>query len=400
MSFLSRASLMGRSLSRRNGSLQLPKLYQRKFDAEYKALRDRGQKAKLVTLDNDVNFDDFIEALGEDEVNKLRKEFEAYEYTDHSVKLEGLLEATSERDAQALAEMEESHETQKEFADQASKDLLDLQCNRTTEETTLGEILRKNVLFSVENTGKINADQWDIEFKEEDEHQENIKSVTETWDEATRGAITDEGVLEVVSQMNELSENPVPNVWKMTPAVRKIIDEEFAASGAVPDYDELAKYAEANKLTDVDRESLTDEGDIWHAYVDAEKKGQRQRMKELSKHRDELLASNTLVKNNEWRAAQRENPPVRTRLHLIPKSKLESLSAEDLFKHSVASDNRWEADQFLYEAELRQGLIDPDEVDIETHSGLANLYNDERIYEAKRTAEEASQPAWHEVTIV
>eukprot|EP00591_Stephanopyxis_turris_P000013 CAMPEP_0195516822 /NCGR_PEP_ID=MMETSP0794_2-20130614/8844_1 /TAXON_ID=515487 /ORGANISM="Stephanopyxis turris, Strain CCMP 815" /LENGTH=386 /DNA_ID=CAMNT_0040645519 /DNA_START=63 /DNA_END=1223 /DNA_ORIENTATION=+ len=378
---------MGRALSRRANTWEtlakvMPASKQGDFSATIAAFKKRQEKAASASLDADIDFEAYKKILGAKEVNAIKKEYEAFSYTDFESDKKAELAALQEALDQTVAAIYEQSANLTAAAAEASVELAELERTRTTLETTLSDVIRRNPELHAELEARIANEDWDTDSKPIDVNALRLEAIEKNWDASTLGTLDENAQKEFLDEIESLEQQSASSADAEVPEhIVNYISEWHSLLGRTEDFAGLRQFAAANTVTDADRE-ITNERELWSAIDMATELCMFDRAKGLIEHAEALKASGDLVVDEAWRDAETKRMTT-ARHHQdynspVAPEDLEGKSAEelaDLATEAAGRSDFYRASHYMYASRVKSGDINPDDKDLRSFSGFANHFH-------------------------
>jgi len=396
----------------------MPASKQGDFSATIAAFKKRQEKAASASLDADIDFEAYKKILGAKEVNAIKKEYEAFSYTDFESDKKAELAALQEALDQTVAAIYEQSANLTAAAAEASVELAELERTRTTLETTLSDVIRRNPELHAELEARIANEDWDTDSKPIDVNALRLEAIEKNWDASTLGTLDENAQKEFLDEIESLEQQSASSADAEVPEhIVNYISEWHSLLGRTEDFAGLRQFAAANTVTDADRE-ITNERELWSAIDMATELCMFDRAKGLIEHAEALKASGDLVVDEAWRDAETKrmttarhhqdyNSPVAPEdlvrlarctvgVNLRPERRVslfthacvsrrfhcvfsqEGKSAEelaDLATEAAGRSDFYRASHYMYASRVKSGDINPDDKDLRSFSGFANHFH-------------------------
>lgn len=387
MSFLTRSRFLGRPLVRRATNWDtiakvIPAAKQTEMSATVAAFNKRKAQAAAVSLNNSIDFDKYTEVLGADEVAKIRKEFESFSYTDfESAKDEELASVRSSL-AKTVSAINDQTAEAKALNQEAKDDL--------AQEVTFGHVSRDLTVsdtaillgpeIAEEFANNLENDMWDDQPDPPDINSQRLVELQENWDASVLGPLDENTQKLALEEMATLSAAP-SGLDANDRAQVEAIAAELGVEGFDID-DALKNLSGADSVTEEELE-IRNEREIWRLIDEANEKTHFGRAQKLLENAQRLKAEGLIEEDATWRAQVVKKAERHALLaenagatHLISRAELGGLSPEEITaKANAAAElgNYVMAAQYLYEAKVLNGDINPDDFSGRSVSSAANI---------------------------
>lgn len=386
MSFLVRTRLLTRNFARRAAkwdviSRVIPASKQGEFNATVAAFNKRKDKAASVQENASIDFDSYVEVLGADEVNRIKAEYDAHEYTDFEVEKAAELKELQSTLATTVAAIEEQSANLGAAAAAASEELHELERTRTTLETSIEDTMRQHPDIVANLSERLANEDWDTEAKPIDINALRLETIEKNWDSSTLGTLDEDTQKAFLEEINALEAGASSASDDVPESLQQYISDWHELLGRQQDSASLEAFAAANRVTDADLQ-LTNEREIWQAIDAATELCMFERARGLVEHAKSVAEAGNLVIDEEWR--QTETKKLTTARHHqdynspVPAEELEGRTAEELEALAdAAADNSdfYKAAHYLYAARVQSGDVDPNDSDLSNLSGFANHFH-------------------------
>lgn len=343
----------------------------------------RVSKAENVSPVDEINWDEYEAVLGKDVVGPMKAEYDATPVSNLDAEIESSVKASKAKMDALKAHVDEIDERNKPVKEAAAKQLEILERSRTTENTTLEEVMRRYPHVYKTVMKQIDDENYNTQYPAIDESAIRLATIKAKWDSAKDGKLTEDKLNEVVSDMDSYTIPKAQQYGDYTYA--DFTDEEKASVARAHEAlgveltDELIAEYESTpdpfSLTEAEL-AETDEGVLrqtMHNVVVGD--GPIDRAILLHDRIEKLRETGQLVPNPDVveRIEQSlgDNSIVR-----MTEDEFEGKSAEELTKLSqeaAASGDYYRASMFLYEAKVLEGEIDPSVRGGESYSATCNL---------------------------
>lgn len=388
MSFLARACTMGRGHLRRAGHWEtlakaMPASRQGDFNATVAAFQKRKEKADNTEAAAPIDFAQYEKILGKKEVAAIKKEYESFQYTDFEAAKKAELAEVEEQLAKTVTAIEEMSASLSAKAAEASVELAELKRTRTTLETTLSDVIRREPELYAQLQERVANEDWDTETKPIDVNAMRLEAIEKNWDSATLGSMdenTQKEFLEEIAAL-EASSQGAADAAEVPEAITSYIAEWQSLLGAAGDNSTREAFVAANTVT-ADDLAITNEKDLFQAIDLATELCQFERANALLEHAQSLKSADAIVVDDEWRQA--ETKRLTTARHhrefnALPSSAdIEGKSAEELetLAHDAAGrSDFYNACFYMYHARVQSGDIEAGTTDLDSFAGYANHFH-------------------------
>lgn len=305
----------------------IPNSKRDEFNSHVGEMRKRLTKAQNVQELGGVDWDSYREALGDETVNSLKKEYDNYQYTDFNSKMNAEVEAMKAEMQAITSGLGEQANEISDLTAKASEELAELRRTRTTLDTVLDDVLRRHPEINEELEARIAEDDWDTEVAPVDVDGKRVQLIQERWNAEAMGKLDDNSTKEFVSEVESLAADATEN-------------SESSAYDQIPD---LWK----NELKE------------WHQILG----------KELNP--EELAASSPLFNLEEEREGVDDSLKADSSVDVSGKSVDE---LKELAEAAADNGDYFEATQYLRAAKIQDGSLDASSDDISSFSGRMNFF--------------------------
>lgn len=378
---------LGRPLVRRGANWDalarvMPASKQAEFNATVAAFNKRKEKAASAQESAPIDFDSYKEILGAKEVDAIRKEYEAFSYTDFEAEKNAELAELQSALAETVAAIDEQSANLSAAAAQASEELAELERTRTTLETSIDDVMRRNPEVVAELEQRLANEDWDTESKPIDVNALRLEAIEKNWDSSTLGALDEDTQKAFIEEIEALEASNASNdiQEEMPEHLQKYINEWHDLLGRTPDLASARAFAAANQVTDADR-AVTNERELWTAIDAATELGQFERAHGLIEHAKALRASGDIVEDPAWRESEvaklttaRSHQDYNTPVSEEEIAGLSAAELESLADEAADNSDFYRASHLIYAARVASGDVNPNESNLETLSGIANHF--------------------------
>ena len=281
----------------------IPASKQGEFNATVAAFNKRKDKAASVQENASIDFDSYVEVLGADEVNRIKAEYEAHEYTDFEVEKAAELKELQSTLATTVAAIEEQSANLGAAAAAASEELHELERTRTTLETSIEDTMRQHPDIVANLSERLANEDWDTEAKPIDINALRLETIEKNWDSSTLGTLDEDTQKAFLEEINALEAGASSASDDVPESLQQYISDWHELLGRQQDSASLEAFAAANRVTDADLQ-LTNEREIWQAIDAATELCMFERARGLVEHAKSVAEAGNLVIDEEWRQTE------------------------------------------------------------------------------------------------
>lgn len=352
----------------------------------------RKDAAQSLQAPSEIDWKSFENQIGAEEVAKIKKEYEAYKYTDFEQDISKEKSELEAKFADVKAQLSAQQEELAQFSQDAEAQLEETSVNYTTEDTTLEEVLQRYPDLDAKYDRQIENHDWDTDDVDSvDINAKKVAIIEERFDSSLHdGKKFDESVQkELLHEMDLVankgrasssSDGGAIGVEDLSPEIREHLDEIGELINVKYDDESLGKILEAAQsgLSESEK-AVTDEATLFEMMDHYVSLGLTNKVDQIKAQYESLEASGSLVVDDEWRAAQQAKSASQAEENLgeFETSEIDGLSNDEVVALAEDAGERgeyWRASQILMEHYRRTGVVD-DSNDLGSFSGQAKVLN-------------------------
>merc|ERR1719181_869259 len=165
----------------------------------------RASKAEGVTPAAEIKWEEYEAALGADVVGPMKAEYDATPVANLDAEIESSVQASKAKMDALKAHVDEIDARSQPMKEAAAKELEVLQRSRTTENTTLEEVMRRYPHVYKTVMDRIEDENYDTRFPAIDQDAIRLSTIKTQWDSDKYGKLTEDKLSEVMTEMDSFA---------------------------------------------------------------------------------------------------------------------------------------------------------------------------------------------------